>query len=367
MWDYVNLREYFLVTKMTKRKLYKIFHIARQTRINRDLWRYLRNKVIKFKLRKTQSSEVAYPSCVMLELTNYCNIRCITCPRQYAYGQDMDKGFMPLENAKKIVDEIYPCLDSIGLTGLGETLLYPHLAEIASYIKGKKKSIVISMSTNANLDGFIEKVSKVLPYVDTIQISIDGIDDVYEKIRVGAKFEALRENLERLIALVKKKNVDLMFNMVITKDNYFQMGSIIEFAYNIGVKYVNFNYFNLASVTSVDCDYYNFYSSIEFEKSLKEAYKMAKKYKKVEVTGLDFKENTGIDKCPFPWDHFYISWDGWVVPCCSKPFPKLLNFGNVYNDGVMAVFNSEKYRQFRENWIQKKYPKFCDKCHFVDL
>ena len=352
---------------MAKRKLYKIFYNASQIRINRDLWRYLRNKVRKFKLRETQSSEVAYPSCVMLELTNYCNIRCITCPRQYAYGHDMDKGFMPLENAKKIVDEIYPYLDSIGLTGLGETLLYPHLDEIASYIKSKKKSIIISLSTNANLEGFIDKVNKVLPYADTIQISIDGIGSVYEKIRVGAKFVPLQENLKRLVSLTKNNKVDLMFNMVITKDNYHQMGDVIEFAYNEGIKYVNFNYLNLVSVTDIDSDYYNFYKSFEFEKSLNEAYKMAKRYKKVDVTGLDFKDNTGIDKCPFPWDHFYITWNGWVVPCCSKPFPKLLNFGNVYSDGVMAVFNSEKYRQFRENWIQKKYPIFCEKCHFVDL
>lgn len=352
---------------MKKRKLYKIFQIACRTRINYDLCRYLKNKVTKCKLRATRAVEVAYPSCIMLELTNLCNIRCTTCPRQYAYGHEMDKGFMPLENAKKIVDEVYPYLDSIGLTGLGETVLYPHLEEIASYIKSKKKSLVVSMSTNANVDGFEEKIKAVMPYIDTLQISIDGISDVYEKIRVGAKFDVLKTNLGRIVKFANECKVDLMFNMVITKENYFQMDKVIEFAHEMGVKYVNFNYFNLASVTDIDIDYYKFYRTKKFEKALAEAYEVSKNYKGIAVTSLDFRDNTGLDKCPFPWDHFYVTWDGWVVPCCSKPFPKLMNFGNVYSDGVLPVLNSEKYQQFRKNWIQNKYPQFCKKCHFIDL
>lgn len=353
--------------QMIKRKLHKVFQIACRTRINYDLVRYLRNKVGKYKLHRAQATEVAYPSCIMLELTNHCNLQCATCPRQYAYGKNMDKGYMSLENAKKIVDEIYPYLDSIGLTGLGETMLYPHLTEIASYIKSKKKSVVISLSTNANVAGFEETVKTVMPYIDTMQISIDGIEEVYEKIRVGAKFELLKANLLRIIELANRCNVDLMFNMVITKENYSQMGDVIKFADEISVKYVNFNYFNLVSVTDIGKDYYEFYRTKEFEQALTNVYEMSKKYKGIEVTGLDFRDNTGLGKCPFPWDYFYITWDGWVVPCCAKPFPKLMNFGNVYANGVMPVLNSDKYKHFRENWIQDKCPDFCEKCHFIDL
>ena len=111
----------------------------------------------------------------MLELTNHCNLHCTTCPREYAYGNQMDRGYMPPDKAKAIIDELSPYQDSIGLTGHGETLLYPHLAEVARYIKQKKASIVTSFSTNANMHGFIDKVKPVLPYIDTIQISVDGI------------------------------------------------------------------------------------------------------------------------------------------------------------------------------------------------
>ena len=158
---------------MIKRKLHKVFQIACRTRINYDLVRYLRNKVGKYKLHRAQATEVAYPSCIMLELTNHCNLQCATCPRQYAYGKNMDKGYMSLENAKKIVDEIYPYLDSIGLTGLGETMLYPHLTEIASYIKSKKK--------NRNLIYPEDIAAKEIFYMDNIKNEVESLTEYLEK------------------------------------------------------------------------------------------------------------------------------------------------------------------------------------------
>ena len=352
---------------MTKRKLLKILQVAKRTRLNKDLLRYISNKIRNRKLRLSGSNEIAYPSSIMLELTNLCNIHCITCPRQYTYGKEMDKGCMPLDNAKQIIDEIYPYLDSIGLTGLGETFLYPHLAEIASYVKSKKKSVVVSLSTNANVPKFIDNAKNVLPFIDTMQISIDGIDNIYEQIRVNAKFDKLVNNINSILPLTKEYNVDLMFNIVITKENYSQMGQIIEFASDLGVSYVNFNYFNLASATDIDNEYYRFYYSDEFETALDKAYATANSHKNVEVTGLDFRGNSGFKKCPFPWTHFYVTWDGWLVPCCSKPFPKLMNFGNVFTDGVKNTLNSPSFIKFRESWKQNIHPKFCNKCHFIDL
>lgn len=352
---------------MTKRKRIKKMHIVKRTRFNRDLFRYLLNKIYSCRLKISGSNKVAFPSCVMLELTNLCNLHCTTCPRQYAYGKAMDKGCMPLDKAKKIVDEIYPYLDSIGLTGLGETFLYPHLTEIASYIKSKKKSIVVSLSTNANLPNFVEKVKSVLPYIDTIQVSLDGIGDIYEQIRVDAKFDDMVENIKSVLPLTRKYHVDLMFNVVITKENYHQMGQLIKFADELGVSYLNFNYLNLVSVTEIDVDYYKFYYTEEFELALSEAYKEVKCHSNIEVTGLDLRENTGFRKCPFPWSHYLITWDGWLVPCCSKSFPKIMNFGNVYEEGVMPVLNSPQFLKFREAWRKNIHPAFCNKCHFIDL
>ena len=56
-----------------------------------------------------------------------------------------------------------------------------------------------------------------------------------------------------------------------------------------------------------------------------------------------------------------------MTPCCAKPFPKELNFGNVFETSLMQCLNSKEYRQFREMWYKNETPEFCKKCHVVDL
>jgi MoaA/NifB/PqqE/SkfB family radical SAM enzyme len=89
-------------------------------------------------LKARKSTRVAYPSTVMLELSAHCNIHCTVCPREYGYGREMDKGYMPAPKAMGIIDQLWPYLDSIGLTGMGETFLYQDLEAIVDYIRKKK-------------------------------------------------------------------------------------------------------------------------------------------------------------------------------------------------------------------------------------
>lgn len=315
----------------------------------------------------TRSTRVAYPSTIMLELTNHCNLACTTCPREYDYGKAMDKGMIRMDQAKKIIDEVWPYLDSIGLTGMGETFLYNEIEELVHYIKTKNKGIIISISTNAQLPGFIEKVSPLVNYIDTIQVSIDGLGDVYESIRQKADFNRLDENLRNLKSLCKGTGTDVMLNMVVTRENYFQMPALVSYAEEIGIDYLDFTLFNLASVTNIDRSYYSFYKSQEFLKVIEELNEVVRKAKQVTVTNKNFKTENGFRKCPFPWTHFYICWNGYVAPCCAKPFPKELHFGNVFDNSVIHVLNSSSYRNFREMWYANKTPGFCNKCHFIDI
>lgn len=352
---------------MNRRHFLKALQIAGRTRFNGDLWKYVCNKYRAVGLRRSQSTEVAYPSNVMIELGNHCNLHCITCAREYAYGKQMDKGYMLLGQARAIVDELYPYLDSVGLTGMGETFLYPQLKEIASYIKSRKRSIVISLSTNANIPHFKEKAEAVLPFVDTIQVSTDGIGEVYESVRINARFDVLKENLGWLVPKARQHKVDVMVNMVLTRENYHQMADMVRLMDELGIRYVNFTYFNLACVTNLDRSYYRLYETPEFHSALAAVREEARKHPQVEVTGLDFPGSPSFQKCPFPWSHFYITWDGYMVPCCGKPFPKELHFGNVFERGVMPVLNGESYHAFRRLWQENTTPSFCEKCHFVEL
>lgn len=354
---------------LTKRKFLKVLRVIRKTRLNADLFPFLSNlmKHKRGRFRKDAQKDIPFPSTLMLELTNRCNLHCITCPREYGFGKEMQIGDMPTELAVKIIDETIPYLKSIGLTGMGETLFAKNLVEVACYIKKKKPNVVIAISTNANIPAFIEKIKPALPYIDTVQVSTDGVGKGYEDIRKGASFEYLEENLRQLVPLAKENHVDVMFNMVITKRNYEQMPHVIAFADEVGVRFVNFTYFNLASVTDIPLEYYQFFSSETFLNLLADTRQAVTRHPRIEVTGLDFPGNPGIQKCPLLWDHFQINHDGQMPPCCAKPFSKEYSYGNVRETSVRKVVNSEKAKQLRAACVAGETPDFCRKCHFVHL
>lgn len=328
---------------------------------------YAFNKIRHYYLKLVRSTRVAYPSTIMLELTNHCNLACTTCPREYDYGKAMDKGNMDIAEAFKIIDETWPYLDSIGLTGMGEPFLYAEIEKIVDYIHAKNKGIIISLSTNAQLPDFLERIKPLINKVDTVQVSIDGLGDVYESIRKNARFERLDDNLHQLAAICKGTRTDLMLNMVVTRENYSQMPDLVAYAADTGIRYVDFTLFNLAAVTNIDTSYYALYHTPDFLQTVKNLDMVAARYKNVTVTNKNFATENGFRKCPFPWTHFYVCWNGFVVPCCAKPFPKEMHFGNAFHQGLMPVLNSKGFRKFRELWFANKTPDFCQKCHFIAI
>ncbi|MCD6544276.1 MAG: SPASM domain-containing protein, partial [Flavobacteriaceae bacterium] len=231
----------------------------------------------------------------------------------------------------------------------------------------KNKGIIISVSTNAVLPNFIEKVKNLVGKIDTIQISIDGLNEVYNSIRINSNFKLLDNNIKALTSLCTNSSTDLMLNMVVTKDNYRHMPEVVKYADKVGIKYLDFTLFNLASVTSYSLDYYKFYESKKFLDVVSELEKVIENTKKIQVTERYFKTDNSFQKCPYSWSHFYISQDGYVPPCCAKPFPKEKNFGNVFNASLIDILNSNEFRKWRELWFNNRTPDFCKKCHFVNI
>ncbi len=331
------------------------------------LFNYTGNKVLHVYRKGIRSTRVAWPSTLMLEVTNRCNLKCITCPREYDLGKQMDKGEMDLNMLKRIVDEVLPCIDSIGLTGLGEPFLYKSLVEAVHYIREVNKGVIITVSTNAHVKGIDQTLSEMDDAIDSIQVSVDGVGDRYESIRKGAGYPEFIQNVRKIIEITANSNTEIMFNMVVMKENFKEMVKIVDLAHDLGIDHVSFTLFNLAAVTGYETPYYRFFASGEFQAELENLKNSAKTYPGINVALWDQHTPPGFRKCPFPWSHFYITWDGYLVPCCAKPFPKELSFGNVFQSGVMNCLNSPAFRNFRKMWYKNQTPPFCSKCHMIDL
>ncbi len=352
---------------MTKRKLFKAVKRIRNLPRGINFFRYTSNKIKTVVLTKTKTLKVTYPSSIMIELTNHCNIKCITCAREYAFGEMMDKGSMDFEKFKKIIDEVYPYVDSIGLTGLGETLLYKHFSEAVDYIRSKSKGIIISCSINAHLKTSVEIVKSVINKIDTIQISIDGIGEVYNAVRRKADYNFFLENVKQIVSAAKNSSTDVMFNMVVLKENYHQMSAMLKLADELGFSYLNIIPMNIVSRTDLDISYYKFFQSEEFKREYFKTKGSAESYANVELTFYDFESPASFKKCRFMWNYFYITWNGFVPPCCAKPFPKEKHFGSAFSDNFIDVLNAKAFQDFRKDWQEEKNPEFCDKCFNIYL
>ena len=114
-------------------------------------------------------------------------------------------------------------------------------------------------------------------------------------------------------------------------------------------------------------DFYQFFLSEEYLKEVEALEEVKRQFPDMEITGPHFPKEASFHDCIFPWEYPYITWDGYFVPCCGKPFPKLLNFGNVFHSSVMDVLNSEKAQAFRRQWQHNTPPPFCHNCQLTDF
>lgn len=344
------------------RKLRRLEKRLKSLSFGKDTYRYVNNKLLFVYLTLIKSTKVAYPPSVILEVTNHCNLKCTTCPLQYDLGKNMDKGLIDEIKILKVIDEIAPYVDNIGLTGLGETLIHQNLEKILKYIKAKNIGIQISISTNAHVPKSNDYLKRIIPYLDQLQISIDGVNEIYNKVRVKGDYSFFKSNVIEYKKICDSHSVPIMFNFTIMEDNYLQMPDILDLADELGIQYVNMNPMNITSVSGSDKSHYDLFTSKPYIEVLEETIKKSKVLKGVEFSVYDYKSKNGFKKCIYPWMHNYVSWDGYLVPCCARPFPKELQFGNVFENGLLASLNSKKFREVRSLWFKDETPEFCEDC-----
>ena len=329
-----------------------------------DFFRYASNRINYQIQTRNYNPVVKHPVSLMIELTNHCQLKCIICAREHEWGNQMNVGHMDFEQFKKIIDENHVYLDRVGLTGLGETLLYPKIVEAIDYVGSKNKGILIFLSTNAYQKNAPDIVKEIAGKIDTLQISLDGIGPTFEQIRKKSKFDRYYSNLEEIAKLNHKSRMSVKFNMVVFRNNYKDMVNVVKMAKELGVQEIYFNTFNLVA-NHLDISEYDFYQTDEFRSEFNNALALAEKLG-IYIGYRDLDAPKGFKYCGYPWDDFYITWDGYSVPCCAKPFPKELSFGNVFEDGLLPTLNSEKYQDFRIMSRENKTPDFCKRCHKID-
>lgn len=300
-----------------------------------DLYKKEGNRFRKYRRKWKQWPEQfhvgEFPLFIDIEVTSVCNLKCPFCATTYG-ARTIKKGFISFDTVKKIIDEgadnnLYGAKFNIR----GEPLLHPQIHEFVKYAK-QKGLIDIYFNTNATL--LTEEVVKKLidGGLDRISISFEGhTKEVYEKYRVGAKYETVLSNIENLQSMKK----------------------------SFGVEHPK---------VRVQC-----VMLPELEHTFEE-YKKFWAERADEVTFLDYKEmkvkKKGIQypwTCSQIWQRLGIWWDGTILPC-NHDDEGVFTLGNVHQVSLKEVWHCKKLNDVRE--IHKKgmahQIPICDGCYLRD-
>lgn len=311
---------------------------------------------------------IRYPPYIEVETTTRCNLRCLLCENRYWNEPKRD---MTFDEYKMIVDQ-FPGLKWIGMTGIGEGFLNKDYVEMLRYIKSK--GVFIELYDNFTL--ITPEIAKELIDIgiDNMIVSLDGATkETYEKIRVGANFDNVMENVKTYVELrekdkVKAKLTRFVFNMVVNKLNVHELADYVKMVHSLSCS------LNITRPKVLFMRMLFYFKEVEryFTEIppdlIKDADDTAKRLGLNIGWSLDVPEHKPpIEYCT-SWLMPYITVTGHVFPCCSmneqnqREKQKELSMGNIFETPFKEIWEGKRYRTLRKMIRNGKFPPFCVGC-----
>lgn len=309
-----------------------------------------------------------------METTTACYLKCIHCEHTY-FDKSYLNQHLSYTTFREVVDSV-PSLKWVNLTGEGTSILNPAFKEMVWYAK-RTKGVYLDLSHDfVKLDDETA-LTWVKAGVDRIYWSLDGCTkETYEKVRVGASFDKVIENVRKLVACKKELNSplpEICFRFTFFRDNVHEVPALPDFLASLvkGVK----DYGDEPSINIVAL--LEFEETRGWEREIDEATvelvnerakRLGFKVYWSHVTHVE-EEKAPMDYCTF-WSEPYIMITGHVVPCCAvlmsnnRPRLEELSFGNIHEQPLKEIWDTGYYREFRKTVVNPRapVPKVCLGC-----
>jgi radical SAM protein with 4Fe4S-binding SPASM domain len=276
-----------------------------------------------------------YPLLVDLELVSKCNLNCPMCPTitdefHKRRKESSSTGYMDVGLAKHIIDEVHPYIYSLRLSWVGESTLHTNLIEIVRYAKmmGVKEVSFLTNGTKLHLDYMKKLIDAGL---DIMTVSIDGMSEVYNKIRYPLKFDKTVQKLYNLKEYKKQNNFTKP--LVKIQGVWPAIRPNPEEYYNLFEPITNLIAFNPL------IDYHHNDQSIVYENNF---------------------------SCSQPYQRLTVAADGRVAMCSNDDVVETV-LGNANNESIHKIWHGEKIEIIRE--LHKKNNGFkenqaCRNCYY---
>lgn len=317
------------------------------------------------------------PFHVEISTNNACNLSCVMCERpdlSYISGAQLDA----------IGERVFPAASVITPSATSE----PAMGDFDRMLDHcERYDLRLNLITNGNLitDRHIDRLRGRIYKVD---FSIDShVPSVYERIRVGGRFERMLAGLRRLVGLQRQEGFLLTLIAVLMEQNLTTLPGMMAFARREGIHRVR-----IQKMLPFFTDPHRFHPSerftqAEIRKHLDRTVAAARREGVSLELDLDPREFHPAPEAPEPAlsppavvdalfrglmkqrpgfcyqlaSYMRIVPNGNVYPCCRGTDDNL-KMGNVFEQSFEEIWNGPEYQRLRGEFLEGNLREGCRRC-----
>ncbi len=302
---------------------------------------------------------------VRVDTTNFCNIRCRICPHSCIDKRVVRNETMEMALFDKVAADVFPIANRLSLSCSNEPLIAKNFPEFIEHASKYDVPVSDFFTNGVLLD---EKVINVAIDcgVDVIYVSMDSADkETFEKIRYGAKFDRVVENLENLRdtkirrAAAKPR---LMISAVLCRSTIEGIEDLMRLAKRLGADGVLFRHFMPFSMLSLRDESLFFHKDLT-NKHIARARKLTKELEfDTFIISEEFSDHASGDvvrRCNLK-DKILIHHDGTVTVCDSLLYED--SVGDFKTQTFAEIWNAPEYKRMREDFAVGRLRPECSNC-----
>lgn len=326
----------------------------------------------------------AGPSQLEYSTTSACNLRCPMCPQ----ADEPPVVNTPNELQRPFLKDVFETASSWVPIALSEPLLVPFHKY---WDLLEEQNVWLDITTNAMLLT-PEKIDEILPRLHRLSISFDSHEkEVFERIRPPAIFETVVENSRHAVARCREVGVPVIFHMVLVEDVLEKLCEFVDYVADLGVQRVSvlellptsthFDEMNpfdrheesyiaerLDAMKARGVErgvglLFNMRPSLGGEFSNSEVPMRLTNARGLELMQTELA-NEFVGFCPMVMTYLEVEPNGRAFPCCRAP--EELYLGNVFEQGLEAIWNGPVMQDLRRRMFEGDYPKPCVGCAVLE-
>jgi len=271
------------------------------------------------------------PDQIDLDISNRCNLACITCfhsIKRFKPAQDMT-----METFRKVLDQAEGVSSTITFGNHGEPFLHKDILTMIREVKDR--GFFLNIINNGSLLNQERAQALINCGADRVSFSLDSVDpEVYPNVRKGGNLKKTLSNILNFLKMNYEQGLKIYVNISAVNSRLAQSSKIDirDFFANLPVHVV---------YTSDILNFHDLLAIREETKFVQRGYDKINDPTEIPIclNGFDrilIRPNGNASLCPIDWDCVHI-------------------LGNIHNTPYYDLWNNDKAYQFRNALISRDY------------